>query len=68
MPPLNMSFKKSNAYLSLSESDETLTNGKPLSIYSKLNFFNPSYDKSTRTFSGVIYMPESFRGVDRMEF
>jgi len=68
IPPLNIPFKKSNAYISLSESDEKFTSGRPISIFSKLYFFNSRYDKKTRTFTGVIYFPEEFKGVDRMEF
>ena len=50
LPPLNLPFKKGNAYLSLSNTSEKLDNLKPLSQYSKLYFFNPKYDKEKRTF------------------
>ena len=68
MPPLNLPFKKGNAYLSLSNTNEKLDNLKPLSIYSKLYFFNPRYDRDTRTFTGVIYFPQSYKGIDRMDY
>ena len=67
MPPLNMPFKKGNAFLSLSGTDEKLDNMKPLLLYSKLYFFNPKYDRMTRTFTGNIYFPQTYKGVDRMD-
>ena len=40
----------------------------PLSVYDKLYFFNPRFDSKTNTFSGVIYWPYSYKGVDYTEY
>ena len=68
IPPLNLPHKRSNAYLSVSKSIQTLDNSVPLSIYSKLYFFNPRFNNQTNTFTAVVYWPHSFKGVDYTEY
>lgn len=68
MPPLNVLGGKSNAYLSLSKSNQLLDNQREVSYYNRLYFFDTKYDRESRVFFGVICWPQPYKGADRMEY